>query len=86
MIVSQIMDHQEKKNILHEIQHGFRETRSCESKPLLTTDDIAKLLDNKGEQVDMAILDFSKAFNKSHTPDFHTKLTTSEYRITHEDR
>ena len=37
--------------------------RYCESQLLVTTDDIAKLLD-KSEQVDMAILDFSKAFDK----------------------
>ena len=57
------MDHLDKGNILHENQHGFRARRSCESQLLMTTDDIARHLD-KGHQVDMGILDFSKAFDK----------------------
>jgi hypothetical protein len=51
------------QNILHENQHGFRAKRSCESQLLMTTDDIAKHLD-QGKQVDVGILDFSKAFDK----------------------
>ena len=63
IVVSQIMDYLDKGNILHENQHGFRARRSCESQLLMTTDDIARHLD-KGQQVDMGILDFSKAFDK----------------------
>jgi hypothetical protein len=63
IVVSQIMDHLDSQNILHENQHGFRAKRSCESQLIMTADDIAKHLDNK-HQVDMAILDFSKAFDK----------------------
>ena len=63
IIVSQIMDHLDRQNILHENQHGFRAKRSCESQLLMTSDDIARQL-NQGNQVDMAILDFSKAFDK----------------------
>ena len=61
IIVSQIMDHLDSQNILHENQHGFRAKRSCESQ-LMTTDDISKSL-NSGKQVDMAKQDFSKAFD-----------------------
>ena len=63
IIVSQIMDHLDSQNILHENQHGFRAKRSCESQLLMTTDDISKSM-NSGNQADMAILDFSKAFDK----------------------
>ena len=63
IIVSQLMDHLDSQNILHENQHGFRAKRSCESQLLMTTDDISKSL-NSGNQVDMAILDFSKAFDE----------------------
>ena len=63
IIVSQIMDHLDSQNILHENQHGFHAKKSCESQLLMTTDDISKSL-NSGKQVDMAILDFSKAFDK----------------------
>ena len=63
IVVSNVMKHLDSNNILNENQHGFRQKRSCESQLLLTTDDIAKHLDGS-EQVDMAILDFSKAFDK----------------------
>ena len=67
IVVAQIMDHLDSQNILHENQHGFRARRSCESQLLLTTDDIARSL-NQSYQVDMGILDFAKAFDKvSHT-------------------
>ena len=63
IVVSNIMKHLDSQNILHENQHGFRQKRSCESQLLLTTHDLSKHL-NSGKQVDMAILDFSKAFDK----------------------
>jgi tRNA A58 N-methylase Trm61 len=49
-------------NILVDFQHGFRNKRSCESQLVITTEDIARNLDNN-QQVDMLILDFSKAFD-----------------------
>ena len=45
IVVSQIMDHLDKGNILHENQHGCRARRSCESQLLMTTDDITRHLD-----------------------------------------
>ena len=58
---SQIMDHFDRWNILTDKQHGFRRRRSCESQLIITIDALAKSL-AKGEQVDMILLDFSKAF------------------------
>ena len=58
------------------MQHGFRSKHSCEAQLFLTTNDLAKAIDDK-VQVDMAILDFSKAFDKVshntliHKLDFH---------------
>ena len=63
ILVSHIMKHLESNDILTEVQHGFRSKHSCEAQLFLTTDDLAKAIDNK-TQVDMAILDFSKAFDK----------------------
>lgn len=63
IIVSSVMDNLDKGNILHENQHGFHAKRSCESQLLMTTDDIAKYL-NQSSQADMGILDFFKAFDK----------------------
>jgi len=63
IVVSAIMNHLDTNNILHENQHGFRTRRSCETQLLLSIDDITNLM-NQGLQVDMAILDFAKAFDK----------------------
>ena len=63
IIASQVMDFMEDNNILCDVQHGFRHNRSCESQLIITTDDLARVLNTQG-QTDMTILDFSKAFDK----------------------
>ena len=63
IIVSQIMNHLENHNILTDSQFGFRTLHSCESQLFVTVDDIAKAMDGK-LQVNAAILDISKAFDK----------------------
>jgi hypothetical protein len=60
---SQIMDYFDRWNILTDKQHGFRRRRSCESQLIITIDALAKSL-AKGKQVDVILLDFSKAFDK----------------------
>ena len=62
IISSQNMQHLDNNNILTDYQHGFRKNRSCESQLILTAHDLAKELDDKG-QIDMILLDFSKAFD-----------------------
>ena len=57
------MRHYDNNNILHNSQHGFRRKRSCETQLVITTHDIASNLEN-GAQVDVILLDFSKAFDK----------------------
>lgn len=44
-------------------QHGFRKKRSCETQLALAVQDLAKGLDD-GEQLDVILLDFAKAFDK----------------------
>ena len=56
------MSHFDKFSILTDKQHGFRSKHSCESQLILTIHDLAKCLDKKS-QIDMAIMDFSKAFD-----------------------
>jgi len=73
VICSQMMRHLESNNILAENQFGFRSNHSCESQLLITIDDFAKALDNK-LQVDVGILDFSKAFDKVSHPRLLHKL------------
>ena len=62
IIHSNVMSHLEDHGYLHDKQHGFRKGRSCETQLALTVNDIARILDNKG-QVDVIIMDFSKAFD-----------------------
>ena len=54
--------HLTKHQLLSSYQHGFREKHSCESQLIITLDDLHRSLDNQN-QTDMAILDFSKAFD-----------------------
>ena len=57
------MKHLESNNLLCETQYGFRNKHSCESQLLTTIDDFGKVMNDK-LQVDIGILDFSKAFDK----------------------
>ena len=57
-----IMDHIDRFDLLTDLQHGFRKSRSCESQLALTVDDLAKSLNSQG-QLDLIIMDFSKAFD-----------------------
>ena len=63
IIYSNIMDHLEKHEILNDIQHGFRQKRSCESQLITAINDFSKCLNHRG-QIDSILLDFSKAFDK----------------------
>ena len=57
------MKHLDTYSILSSCQHGFRRKHSCESQLLLTSHDLANSY-RKKKQVDMIMLDFSKAFDK----------------------
>ena len=62
VISRHVRNHLEKHDILTKLQHGFRSLHSCESQLVITMNDIIQRYD-RGEQVDVAILDFSKAFD-----------------------
>ena len=62
IIDSQLMKHLDKHDILSDAQHAFRKARSTESQLILTTNDLTRNLDNHCT-TDLAILDFSKAFD-----------------------
>ena len=57
------MKHLEDHQILCPNQFGFRTKHSCESQLLLTVHDFSYFMNNR-TQVDVGILDFSKAFDK----------------------
>ena len=49
-------------DILYELQHGFRERRSCETQLIMLVDELSKYM-QMGKQTDLILLDFSKAFD-----------------------
>ncbi len=62
IIYRHMLNHLQNHNILTHLNHGFRSGFSCETQLLLTTHDLLRSFDQK-HQVDIAILDFSKAFD-----------------------
>ena len=63
IVASKIMNHGEDNNILYPLQHGFRRSRSCETQLIEFIDDLTSNLD-KGQRVDILVMDFAKAFDK----------------------
>ena len=63
IITSSNVKHFTHHNIFYELQHGFREKRSCETQLLMLVDELSKHM-QKGKQTDLILLDFSKAFDK----------------------
>ena len=62
IICSHIHTHLGLHGILTAFQHGFRARRSCETQLLITLRDLLSIRD-WGTQIDLAILDFLKAFD-----------------------
>jgi len=62
IITSHIRPHLDHNNILSAYQHGFRKLHSCETQLLVTVQDLLFKRD-KHIPIDMAIFDFSKAFD-----------------------
>ena len=63
IIHSNVMAHFDRHSILKDNQYGFRKKRSCETQLIVTIQEIASRL-SKGDQVDVILLDFEKAFDK----------------------
>jgi hypothetical protein len=58
-----VLNHLESNNLLYDLQHGFRHSRSCETQLLSFVQEIAANSD-KNIQTDLNIMDFAKAFDK----------------------
>ena len=63
IIVSQTMRHLDFQNILVDCQHGFHRNRSCETHLLITTHDLATIL-NRHSQADVAELDMDMGLGR----------------------
>ena len=62
IVHSIISDHLESEGNLTDSQHGFRAKRSCETQQVSTMHDLTQRFE-KGETIDVVILDFAKAFD-----------------------
>ena len=62
IVFHSIMNHVDQNNILNNCQHGFRPKYSCQSQLVMLTEEILKVMDQQ-KQIDLILLDFSKAFD-----------------------
>ena len=69
ILASNIVKHLDAQGIMYDLQHGFREKRSCETQLVMMIEDLARNA-NARKQTDVILLDFSKAFDKVN----HSKL------------
>ena len=63
IVASSVAKHFTELDILYDLQHGFREKRSCETQLIMLVDELAKNM-QIGKQTDLILLDLSKAFDK----------------------
>ena len=63
IVASSMAKHFTELNILYDLQHGFREKRSCEMQLIMLVDELAKNM-QMGKHSDLILLGFGKAFNK----------------------
>ena len=63
ILASSVVTHLEDTNLFSQTQHGFRQDLSCESQLIMLCQDTMSSVD-KRNSVDLAFIDFSKAFDK----------------------
>ena len=69
IITSNVVKHVDSNGLMYDLQHGFRERRSCETQLVSLIEDLTSK-SIQGKQTDLVLLDFSKAFDKVN----HSKL------------
>ena len=63
IIYSSLFAHLDEYNALTDCQRGFRKRYSCESQLIIIINDLLSNL-NANKQIDILLLDFTKAFDK----------------------
>ena len=63
VVTTSIDSHMDKYNLLYDLQHGFRSKRSWETQLVTLIEDLMRN-SIAGNQIDLVLLDFSKAFDK----------------------
>ena len=64
ILCSHIRSHLDERGALSPANHGFRKYFSCETQLALTVQDLVDRRDKPRTQIDVGVLDFSKAFDK----------------------
>ena len=62
LVRSRVIEHLNENNLINEAQHGFREGRSCLTNLLETLEAWTQIIE-EGDGIDVAYLDFRKAFD-----------------------
>ena len=81
IITSNVVKHLDSNGLMYDLQHGFRERRSCETQLVSLIEDLASK-SIQGKQTDLVLLDFSKAFDKVNHSKLILKLHSYEIRST----
>ena len=63
IIASNLVRQLDSNGLMYDLQHGFRERRSCETQLVSLIEDLARTTSQE-RQTDLILLDFSKAFDK----------------------
>ena len=63
VVVHHMRAHLDSYKAFSSLQHGFRSKFSCETQLLITIQDLIYSQDNQHSQIDIGVLDFSKAFD-----------------------
>ena len=79
VISSNLMLHLETNQLLYDLQHGFRSSRSCETQLISFLQNLAQS-NNDNIQTDVIIMDFAKAFDK--VPHRHLIYKLKYYGVT----
>ena len=58
IMASHVVKHFNSHDLLYDLQHGFREKRSCETQLTMLVEDLARNM-SSGKQTDLVLLDFS---------------------------
>ena len=64
IIASNVAKHLDSNGLMYDLQHGFRERRSCETQLISLVEDLARKTSQKKKQTGLILLVFSKAFDK----------------------
>ena len=75
IVTTNIVSHIDKYSLLYDLQHSFCSKRSCETQLVTLMEDLMRN-SIAGNQTDIILLDFSKAFDKVN----HQKLLLKHHR------